>query len=1130
MKINSLRFKNLNSLKGQWKIDFTQSPFSDNGLFAIVGPTGAGKTTLLDAICLALYQQTPRLGGINKSSNGLMTKGTADCLAEVEFEVKGQEYRAFWSQRRSRNKVDGNLQDAIVELVRVGDGKILASQVKKMSGLIESITGLDFARFTKSMMLSQGQFAAFLNAAANERAELLEELTGTEIYGLISEQVHQNYVMSKQQLEQFNAHAEGLEILPAETIAELEQQKKELDQQLSQQENEQKIIQRQLAWLEKKSLAHSAKGQAQLELDKVLKQQQDKEKQLARIEASKPAEEIETNYLAYQQIQQRLNIHKVQLSTLLVEQKKADEVVAQQDGIVVSDKENLIQVRCQNDEAQSLLNEKIIPLDVEIEQFNKELESLHTSTQPLLQSQQQQVQQQQIVVHKQQKVQRDLAQSEQYLISNQHHANLHSQLPLVSAQLQRLKPLQETIAQSDVGHKAQQQDILEGQAQLGQQDDVIIAAKAKQQQQEKQFFDFEQKIIEYLTSIPDVVELAPNLLTPLSADVIESGLQVLRKQYQSYQQQLKDLDLLLIQERRIEDLTAERNRLQENEECPLCGSLQHPKIESYQVLNISITEERKRLISQQLLDTEQYANTIKNLNTDWQQLKASQAAAHQAVINEQQKKALLEKHQLGLKLQFDKNVQVLQQQLQDFQQLNHVIEQQLQPLKLSIPALDQLDQWILKQQKNSTQWQSVTSSQTGYQQELQSLELQWVHYDLQIKNLNEQLTDLDEKSQSSQKNLMDKKGLRFNLLPEADLTIVRRQLEQSLEGAETRLQKSQGQLTANLQQQQNILGQLSSVQDHIHQLAQEYESLQNQWLQALALSPFSDEQAYLAALISVEDKQALLVLQQTIQHGIVKQQGLLDQAILTYEEITADTQFQPSESWTVFSLTQQSDEIGSAIKAISSQQGEIHHSLQSDADKRKRQEGLLLKIQQAKVSYDDIAYLHSLIGSQKGDKFRRFAQGLTLDHLVYLANMQLNRLHGRYLLQRKESEALELQVLDTWQGDEVRDTKTLSGGEGFLVSLALALALSDLVSHKTKIESLFLDEGFGTLDSATLDMALDALDSLNASGKMIGIISHVEAMKERIPVQIQVTKMNGLGNSKLESQYAFVSPSSVTKK
>lgn len=131
-------------------------------------------------------------------------------------------------------------------------------------------------------------------------------------------------------------------------------------------------------------------------------------------------------------------------------------------------------------------------------------------------------------------------------------------------------------------------------------------------------------------------------------------------------------------------------------------------------------------------------------------------------------------------------------------------------------------------------------------------------------------------------------------------------------------------------------------------------------------------------------------------------------------------------------------------------------------------------------------------------------EGLTLDNLVHLANQQLTRLHGRYLLQRKASEALEVEVVDTWQADAVRDTRTLSGGESFLVSLALALALSDLVSHKTRIDSLFLDEGFGTLDSETLDTALDALDALNASGKTIGVISHVEAMKERIPVQIKV--------------------------
>ena len=198
MRILTLRLKNLNALKGEWKIDFTQSPFIDNGLFAITGPTGAGKTTLLDAICLALYHQTPRLGPISTSNNDIMTRGTAECLAEVEFDIKGKAYRAFWSMRRARGKVDGNLQSADVELAEVESGKVLATQVRPKSEEIEKLAGLNFARFTKSMMLSQGDFAAFLNANEADRAELLEELTGTEIYGQISQAVHQQFSDAKQ--------------------------------------------------------------------------------------------------------------------------------------------------------------------------------------------------------------------------------------------------------------------------------------------------------------------------------------------------------------------------------------------------------------------------------------------------------------------------------------------------------------------------------------------------------------------------------------------------------------------------------------------------------------------------------------------------------------------------------------------------------------------------------------------------------------------------------------------------------------------------------------------------------------------------------------------------------------------
>ncbi|CAN2040426.1 DNA repair protein SbcC/Rad50 [Candidatus Magnetomoraceae bacterium gMMP-15] len=153
--------------------------------------------------------------------------------------------------------------------------------------------------------------------------------------------------------------------------------------------------------------------------------------------------------------------------------------------------------------------------------------------------------------------------------------------------------------------------------------------------------------------------------------------------------------------------------------------------------------------------------------------------------------------------------------------------------------------------------------------------------------------------------------------------------------------------------------------------------------------------------------------------------------------------------------------------------------------------------------------LKSLIGSASGDEFRKFAQSMTLDRLIYLSNKHLKKLSGRYYLKKHKIKGLNLEIIDTFQADIKRSTHTLSGGESFLVSLAMALGLSDLASKKTKVESLFLDEGFGTLDNETLDIALSTLENLQAHGKMIGIISHVDALKERITARIHVEKLAG---------------------
>jgi exonuclease SbcC len=231
-------------------------------------------------------------------------------------------------------------------------------------------------------------------------------------------------------------------------------------------------------------------------------------------------------------------------------------------------------------------------------------------------------------------------------------------------------------------------------------------------------------------------------------------------------------------------------------------------------------------------------------------------------------------------------------------------------------------------------------------------------------------------------------------------------------------------------------------------------------------------------------------------------------------------QAEPQTALSLEALAEQIQAVQERLRTLSERQGELRAQLQADDARRNSQQALFLEINAQTVEHATWQQLNGLIGSADGAKFRKFAQGLTLDHLIHLANRQLTRLHGRYQLARKSSGELELEVCDTWQADVARDCRTLSGGESFLVSLALALALSDLVSHKTSIDSLFLDEGFGTLDGETLEVALDALDNLNASGKTIGVISHVEAMKERIPVQLRVHKGVGLGYSRLDARFA----------
>ena len=238
MRIQKVCFKNLNSLVGEWEIDLTHPSFVSDGIFAITGPTGAGKSTILDAICLALYGRTPRLSKVTKSGNEIMSRQTGECYSEVTFETQSGRYRCHWSQHRARKKLNGELQAPKHEIADADSGKIFEAKIRGVAEQIESATGMDFDRFTRSMLLAQGDFAAFLQANPDERAPILEQITGTEIYSQISIRVHERRSEESKRLDTLLAELAGMQLLSEDDEKQLNislEQKTQGDSEISRQ-------------------------------------------------------------------------------------------------------------------------------------------------------------------------------------------------------------------------------------------------------------------------------------------------------------------------------------------------------------------------------------------------------------------------------------------------------------------------------------------------------------------------------------------------------------------------------------------------------------------------------------------------------------------------------------------------------------------------------------------------------------------------------------------------------------------------------------------------------------------------------------------------------------------------------
>ena len=266
MRILAIRGKNLASLSSEFVVDFQSEPLASAGLFAITGPTGAGKSTLLDALCLALYERTPRLAratargetipdvGANAVSPSdprtILRRGAAEAYAEVDFVGSdGVAYRSRWSVRRARAKAEGALQNSGITLQRLGDGQVLSDHRKTETlALIEKIIGLNFDQFTRAVLLAQNDFAAFLKASDNERAELLQTLTGTDTFSRLSIQAHKRMKEERDQLDRLNLQLADLKLLAAEQREEKEAALKAQQERQQALDAQQAQVEAQLRW------------------------------------------------------------------------------------------------------------------------------------------------------------------------------------------------------------------------------------------------------------------------------------------------------------------------------------------------------------------------------------------------------------------------------------------------------------------------------------------------------------------------------------------------------------------------------------------------------------------------------------------------------------------------------------------------------------------------------------------------------------------------------------------------------------------------------------------------------------------------------------------------------------------
>ena len=887
MKILEIALKNLNSLKGEWRINLADNAYTSDGIFAITGRTGAGKTTIFDAICLALYGQTPRLGRVGGQSNEIMSRHTNECFAKVIFETYGRQYICVWRQTRAGRT--RQLQPAVHTLSEIS-GRIIADKVNNTRDKVKELTGMDFTRFTQAMMLEQGKFDAFLSADRNDKAEVLELITGTEIYGTISQMV---YARSKDE----NNRLRDQELI-------LNENKKQL------QDNTPDSL--------AAGLEHAASERTKLDAEYTsTKYAQDWLKEIARLES------------ALKSANDDLETHQRRLEEFEPKRKRLDS--AERAMTLEASCSLLTQTRRLRQQSSSQCE----ALTQEISRYESAISHI---TDVLIPS----------AKNERSNLIGGITESPSDLM-----AKIIIQVESYERAMKEIINLRKALADNESAwHKAQS------------------AAKTALAKRE----EARQKMDDASHDYGSIIEELTQCRAMTTAAVLDE----------------------------------ERAKLRPGTPCPLCGSLDHP-MTSHTHEQSACSEalfSRTELLSQK---AQKCKSAVDSATREFHDAEEKYNASVIAETNARN------------------NCEHLREELRTKdsarEELHGAVSEAIRPLRLA----------------NIKNTEDIKNRVT-----------QWAE---RIKKIDDYIA-----------------------------------------GKENERQKYLGILEA-------VQKRSALERENLQRITSELEERERDFALSLRDENFRDENEFIASRMDSTSMEAL----RRDYHELTERKSLLEAKKSETDRALSEKRAQNITELTRDEIDAQTAQYESALRdldgkiAVLEQKRIDAAALQAKIDELGRAYG------EQKAVAENWASLSGLIGSAGGDKFRVIAQKITLDLVVNNANTYLQNMSGRYILKsRPDSNGLELSVIDKDQAGEIRPTENLSGGERFIVSLALALGLSQISGSKAHVDSLFLDEGFGSLDEDALNTALDALGQVRREGRMIGIISHVSALRERIAAQIQV--------------------------